>query len=156
MSWYETLLLVLHLLTAVAVCGFVLLQHGKGADMGAAFGSGSSGSLFGAAGSANFLSRTTAILAAIFFASSLGLTWLATTRAGPRSVIEQGVMDKLPASKAADVPSSPSGAAPASIPGTAPGTAPEPAKSAAPAAPVAPAPAPASSAPGSKSGDVPK
>ena len=51
-----------------AICGLVLLQHGKGADMGAAFGSGSSGSLFGAAGSANFLSRTTAVLAAVFFA----------------------------------------------------------------------------------------
>ena len=75
MNMLETLLLVLHLLVAVAICGFVLLQHGKGADMGAAFGSGSSGSLFGAAGSANFLSRTTAILAAVFFASSLGLTW---------------------------------------------------------------------------------
>ncbi len=65
------------MLVAVSICGFVLLQHGKGADMGAAFGSGSSGSLFGAAGSANFLSRTTAILAALFFASSLGLTWFA-------------------------------------------------------------------------------
>ena len=72
MNMLETVLLVLHLLVAVAICGFVLLQHGKGADMGAAFGSGSSGSLFGAAGSANFLSRTTAILAAVFFASSLG------------------------------------------------------------------------------------
>ena len=151
MSLIETLLLVLHLLTAVAVCGFVLLQHGKGADMGAAFGSGSSGSLFGAAGSANFLSRTTAILAAVFFASSLGLTWLATTHTAGKSVIEQGVMDKLPASKASEVPSSPAGAAP----GSTPGTAPDPAKAAAPAAP-APAPAPASSAPGSKSGDVPK
>ena len=80
MNMLETGLLILHLLVAVAICGFVLLQHGKGADMGAAFGSGSSGSLFGAAGSANFLSRTTAILAAIFFASSLGLTWFATTR----------------------------------------------------------------------------
>ena len=74
MIW-ETLLLAAHVLVAVALIGFVLLQHGKGADMGAAFGSGASGSLFGAAGSANFLSRTTAVLAAIFFATSLGLTW---------------------------------------------------------------------------------
>ena len=74
MNMLETLLLILHLLIAVAICGFVLLQHGKGADMGAAFGSGASGSLFGAAGSANFLSRTTGVLAAVFFASSLGLT----------------------------------------------------------------------------------
>ncbi len=76
MNYVETLLLVLHLVVAVVVCGFVLLQHGKGADMGAAFGSGSSGSLFGAAGSANFLSRTTAVLAAVFFLSSIGLTYL--------------------------------------------------------------------------------
>src|SRR6202158_2234472 len=84
MIW-ETLLLGLHVVVAAALIGFVLLQHGKGADMGAAFGSGSSGSLFGAAGSANFLSRTTAILATVFFLSSLGLTYLASNRlaAGP-------------------------------------------------------------------------
>jgi preprotein translocase subunit SecG len=63
MGFLESFLLVVHLVVAAVVCGLVLLQHGKGADMGAAFGSGSSGSLFGAAGSANFLSRTTAILA---------------------------------------------------------------------------------------------
>ena len=80
MIW-ETVLLVVHVLVAAALIGFVLLQHGKGADMGAAFGSGSSGSLFGAAGSANFLSRTTAILATVFFLSSLGLTYLAQQRA---------------------------------------------------------------------------
>ena len=74
--------------------------------MGAAFGSGSSGSLFGAAGSANFLSRTTAILAAIFFASSLGLTWFATTRTAPSGVMQKGVMEKL-APKTSDVPSAP-------------------------------------------------
>ena len=69
MNYVETLLLVVASARGRGiVCGFVLLQHGKGADMGAAFGSGSSGSLFGAAGSANFLSRTTAILAAVFFA----------------------------------------------------------------------------------------
>ena len=83
MNLLQTVLLILHVLVAVAICGFVLLQHGKGADMGAAFGSGSSGSLFGAAGSANFLSRTTAILAAVFFASSLGLTWFAASQGGP-------------------------------------------------------------------------
>ncbi len=80
MNMLQTLLLVLHLLVAVGICGFVLLQHGKGADMGAAFGSGSSGTIFGAAGSANFLSRTTAVLAAVFFATSLGLTWFASTQ----------------------------------------------------------------------------
>ena len=71
MNMLETLLLVVHVIVAAAICGLVLLQHGKGADMGAAFGSGSSGSVFGASGSANFLSRSTAILAALFFASSV-------------------------------------------------------------------------------------
>jgi len=151
MSMLETLLLVVHLLVAVVVCGFILLQHGKGADMGAAFGSGASGSVFGAAGSANFLSRTTAILAAVFFLSSLGLTWLATSRSGPKSVIQQGVMEQMPAPKASDVPPAP---APAPAPaGAAPGSATEPAKT---AAPGAPATGPAGNAAGSKSGDVPK
>jgi len=149
MSMLETLLLVVHLLVAVVVCGFILLQHGKGADMGAAFGSGASGSVFGAAGSANFLSRTTAILAAVFFLSSLGLTWLATSRSGPKSVIQQGVMEQMPAPKASDVPPAP---APAPA-GAAPGSATEPAKT---AAPGAPATGPAGNAAGSKSGDVPK
>ena len=63
----ENLVTVIHVLAAAGVIGLVLLQHGKGADMGAAFGSGSSGSLFGASGSANFLSHATAIFAAVFF-----------------------------------------------------------------------------------------
>jgi preprotein translocase subunit SecG len=145
MSLIQTLLLVLHLLTAVALCGFVLLQHGKGADMGAAFGSGASGSLFGAAGSANFLSRTTGILAAVFFLSSLGLTWFNATQTGAKSVVEQGVMDRAPAPKAADVPSPPAGAVPAGTPAPA-GIAPAPAKAA----------VPAGITPDSKSGEVPK
>ena len=134
MIW-ETLLLGLHVVVAAALIGFVLLQHGKGADMGAAFGSGSSGSLFGAAGSANFLSRTTAILATIFFLSSLGLTYLASNRGavGPGDVMKQGVMQKAPepATKAAEVPA-----------GTAPAV-------------QSPAPAPAKDST-SKAGDVPK
>src|SRR5436190_14036081 len=145
MNMVETLLLILHLLVAVAICGFVLLQHGKGADMGAAFGSGSSGSLFGAAGSANFLSRTTAILAAIFFASSLGLTWFATTRTAPEGVMQKGIMEKM-APKTSDVPSVP-GAAPVASGSTAPG--------APPAADAAKAPAPPAPE-GSKSSEVPK
>lgn len=79
----QTLVLVLHIVAAVGIVVLVLLQHGKGADMGAAFGSGSAGSLFGSAGAANFLSRTTAILAAVFFATSLGLTYFsAPTKSG--------------------------------------------------------------------------
>ncbi len=71
----EFLLLIVHILVAATVVGLVLLQHGKGADMGAAFGSGSSGSLFGASGSANFMSRATAALATVFFLTSMGLTY---------------------------------------------------------------------------------
>jgi preprotein translocase subunit SecG len=73
--------IVAHVLIALAIIGLVLLQHGKGADMGSGFGGGASGSLFGATGSANFLSRATGILAAVFFALSLGLAYLATERA---------------------------------------------------------------------------
>src|SRR5215470_11394183 len=83
----ETLVLVLHVLTALAICGLVLLQHGKGADVGAAFGGGASGSLFGASGSANFLSRTTAVLAAVFFVTSLGLTYLSFRKGEHRGVM---------------------------------------------------------------------
>lgn len=68
--------LVIHVLAAAGIIGLVLMQHGKGADMGAAFGSGSAGSLFGASGSANFLSRSTAVFAVIFFLTSMGLSYL--------------------------------------------------------------------------------
>ncbi len=71
----ETVILILHLMVAIALVVLVLLQQGKGADMGASFGGGASGSLFGASGSANFLSRTTAVLATLFFVTSLLLTW---------------------------------------------------------------------------------
>ena len=83
----ETLVLVLHVLSAIAIIGLVLLQHGKGADMGAAFGGGASGSLFGATGSANFLSRTTAILAAVFFVTSLALTWFSAHKSDAKGVM---------------------------------------------------------------------
>jgi preprotein translocase subunit SecG len=76
----EFLVWIIHILVASAVVGLVLLQHGKGADMGAAFGSGSSGSLFGASGSANFMSRATAVLATAFFLSSLGLTYFSSQK----------------------------------------------------------------------------
>ena len=104
-----TVVLVVHVLVALGIIGLVLLQHGKGAEMGAGFGAGASGSLFGASGSANFLSRTTAILAAIFFVTSLGLAFLAVQK--PRA--SGGVMDAVKDSAPAD-----SGAA--VLPGTAP------------------------------------
>lgn len=75
-----SVVLTVHLLAAAGVIGLVLMQHGKGADMGAAFGSGASGSLFGASGSANFLSRTTAILAAVFFVTSLTLAYISSAK----------------------------------------------------------------------------
>lgn len=84
-----SLVLTVHVLVGLGVIGLVLVQHGKGADMGAAFGSGASGSLFGASGSANFLSRTTAVLATVFFLTSLGLSFLASNKpAAPGSVME--------------------------------------------------------------------
>jgi len=126
MSFLESFLLVLHLIVAAVVCGLVLLQHGKGADMGAAFGSGSSGSLFGAAGSANFLSRSTAILAAVFFVSSLGLTYLGTMHTAPRDIMQQGTPDAPAATKSAE-PSKPA-QPPASAP--VPGSTPAPANEA--------------------------
>jgi preprotein translocase subunit SecG len=117
------------------IIGLVLVQHGKGADMGASFGSGSSGSLFGATGSANFLSRSTAVAATVFFLATLGLAYMNTH--GTRPAASGGsVLDK-PASAA----SAASAAAPA--PGAIP-TAPAVPPAAAPAAPVAPA-APAAS-----------
>ena len=108
-----TVLIVLHVLVALAIIGLVLLQHGKGADMGSGFGGGASGSLFGATGSANFLSRTTAVLAAIFFVLSLALAYTATRRpaeegGGVIDVIRKQQQVSAPAQKpAADVPKPP-------------------------------------------------
>ncbi len=92
----ETLVWVVHVLTAAVLIGLVLMQHGKGADMGAAFGSGSAGSLFGSSGSANFLSRSTAVAATIFFVTSLTLTYLYAHPSQGR-----GVMDRADLSKTA-------------------------------------------------------
>ena len=80
MNMFLNLVLALQILAALAMIGLVLIQHGKGADMGASFGSGASGSLFGATGSANFLSRSTAVCAAIFFACTLALAYIANDR----------------------------------------------------------------------------
>ena len=86
----ETIVWVVHVLTAAVLIGLVLMQHGKGADMGAAFGTGSAGSVFGSSGSANFLSRSTAVAATVFFITSLSLTYL---YAHPAQ--QQGLMDKI-------------------------------------------------------------
>lgn len=139
MQIWMTLILAVQLLTAVIMIGLVLVQHGKGADMGASFGSGASGSLFGATGSANFLSRSTAVCATVFFLCTLALAYLAN--AGGSGVRQGGssVLDR--AAPAASVPAG--GAIPGAIPGAAPGATPGPATGAAPAVP---SPAPASPA----------
>lgn len=102
----ETLFWVVHVIVAITVIALVLLQHGKGADMGAAFGSGSSGSLFGATGSANFLSRSTAIVATLFFLTSLGLAYFGLQQHKPTSVLDRTT-----------VPTTTQPAAPAQVPG---------------------------------------
>ena len=135
----EIAILVLHIIGALGIVGLVLLQHGKGADVGAAFGSGSAGSVFGASGSANFLSRATAVLALLFFLTSLGLTYFSS-----RKTDTGGVMVNQPA---------PAQSLPGQIPGQAPGQAPAPASS---AKPVPAAPIPAAPAERGKVQDVPK
>jgi preprotein translocase subunit SecG len=135
----EVLILVVHVIAALGIIGLVLLQHGKGADMGAAFGSGSAGSVFGSAGSANFMSRTTAVLAVIFFISSIGLTVVAS-----KKTVDKGLMTGDVPTETGDPAQSQS--LPAQIPAS-PLTAP---------APVVPVPLVPGSAAGSKAGDVPK
>jgi preprotein translocase subunit SecG len=133
------LIVVVQIVSALAIIGLVLVQHGKGADMGAAFGSGASGSLFGASGSSNFLSKSTAVAAAIFFASTLGLAYFGTSR--PHASVGGGVMEHVtvPANKA---PAGAGDAVPATVPAPAP-AAPAAAQDvpAAPTAPPAAAPA---------------
>ena len=90
-AFWTHILIAVHVLVALAIIGLVLLQHGKGADMGSGFGGGASSSLFGATGSANFLSRTTGILATIFFVLSLLLAYVATKK----PVEPGGVMDAV-------------------------------------------------------------
>src|ERR1700730_8848214 len=103
MLYLKTLIIVVQLLSAFGVIGLVLLQHGKGADMGASFGSGASGSLFGATGSANFLSRSTAVCAFVFFVATLYLAYSANDR--PRAATGS-VLDRPTASAPAAAGSS--------------------------------------------------
>jgi preprotein translocase subunit SecG len=137
MDMWINVVVTVHVLIALAIIGLVLLQHGKGADMGSGFGSGSSGSLFGATGSANFLSRATAVLATIFFITSLGLAYLATNK--PKST--GGVLDA--AKKELSAPPAPT-------------VVPAPAKPAAESSTEVPKPVPAAPAEGSKSKEVPQ
>ena len=113
MNFFLTSLLAVQMITAVTMVGLILIQHGKGADMGAAFGSGSSGSLFGASGSANFLSRTTAVLATLFFACTLLLAYFGAARPVTTSgSVLEGTVVVTPPVPAAVAPAQPaSGAA---------------------------------------------
>jgi len=105
--------LIVHVIVSLAIIGLVLLQHGKGADMGSGFGGGTSGSLFGATGSANFLSRATAVLATVFFISSLGLAYLASQKPSEARGVMDGVktepakVDPAKSVPAPDVPAAP-------------------------------------------------
>ena len=134
------LIVVLQVVSALAIIGLVLVQHGKGADMGAAFGSGASGSLFGASGSSNFLSKSTAVAAAIFFTATLALAYFGTNR--PTASVGAGVMERAPAPVTA--PANNAGnAVPNTVPAAAAPAAPAPAATQdVPTAPAAPAPTP--------------
>ena len=139
MNLMLNLVVALQILAALVMIGLVLVQHGKGADMGASFGSGASGSLFGATGSANFLSRPTAACAAVFFACTLALAFFSNDRARPStgSVLDRPAIAAPAASGAA----SSSTGAPAVLPGSLPpggATQPAPATPASSAAAVAP------------------
>ena len=119
MEMWINIVIAAHVLVALVIIGLVLLQHGKGADMGSGFGGGSSGSLFGATGSANFLSRATAVLATVFFLTSLGLAYLATNKPNSSGGVLDAAKKDLPApaapaagNPAAEAPK-PAGAAPA-------------------------------------------
>jgi preprotein translocase subunit SecG len=131
-----TLFLVAQIISALVMIGLVLVQHGKGADMGASFGSGTSGSLFGATGSANFLSRSTAICATVFFVCTLALAYL-NTHGSPRAAGQGSVLDRavtpaapgaagsapagaIPAAPAGAIPTAPAGATPATPAGAIP------------------------------------
>jgi preprotein translocase subunit SecG len=123
--------LIAQMLSAVAMIGLILIQHGKGADMGAAFGSGSSGSLFGASGSANFMSRATSALAAVFFVCTMALSYFGNLRPTSSGSVLDGAAVVVPVPAAPAVPAGPAG----QIPGNTPA-----------AATVAPAAAPATPA----------
>ncbi len=106
MSWVQTLAVVFHVLLAAAIIGLVLIQRGKGADAGAGFGAGASGTVFGARGSGSFLSRTTAVLATLFFLTSLGLSYLFGKSEAPTSVIDR-VQVEQPVPAPVEVPAAP-------------------------------------------------
>ncbi len=142
MNTVFNIIVIVQVLSALTIIGLVLLQHGKGADMGAAFGSGASGSLFGATGSSNFLSKSTGLAAAIFFIATLALVYLGNHR----SAVTGGVMENLPAASAP--------APAAAIPATS--AEPVPASAAASGSASAAASVPAPSTGSAQSNQIPK
>ena len=116
MNVIVNVILAVQMLTALVMIGLILIQHGKGADMGAAFGSGSSGSLFGASGSANFMSRTTAVLAAIFFVSTLALAYFGNSRPTSAGSVLEGTSGVAPATAVAPSGSASSAIVPPAVP----------------------------------------
>src|ERR1035437_4052344 len=115
MNAFHTIIIIIQVLSAITIIGLVLLQHGKGADMGAAFGSGASGSLFGASGSSNFMSKSTGVAAAIFFGATLALAYLGNIR----TTVSGGVMENLPAAAIPVAGAPPAASAPATPPASA-------------------------------------
>ncbi|GAA0754300.1 preprotein translocase subunit SecG [Ideonella azotifigens] len=118
MHIWLNLLVVLQMVAAIVMIGLVLVQHGKGADMGASFGSGASGSLFGATGSANFLSRTTAVCASVFFVATLGLAFMSNS-VGRATPVEGASVLERAAPAAPSAPQIPTGESSASVPAAA-------------------------------------
>ncbi|MDR2335010.1 MAG: preprotein translocase subunit SecG [Burkholderiaceae bacterium] len=116
MGMLVNIILAVQILSALGMIGLILVQHGKGADMGAAFGSGSSGSLFGASGSANFLSRSTAALATVFFVSTLALAYFGNARPTSTGSVLEGPAAAVPAPAATPASADASVPAPAAVP----------------------------------------
>ena len=144
MSIVLKLVLILQMLSAVVMIVLILIQHGKGADMGAAFGGGSSGSLFGASGSANFMSRATSALAAVFFVCTMALSYFGNLRPTSSGSVLDGAAVVAPVPAAPAVPAGPEG----QIPGNTPAAA--PVVPVAPSAAIVPVPAPAAPVDASK------
>jgi preprotein translocase subunit SecG len=113
------IILAVQMLSALVMIGLILVQHGKGADMGAAFGSGGSGSLFGASGSANFLSRTTAVLATVFFIATLSLAYFGNLRTTGSTSVLEGPAAAVPAGAPSAAPAASGASAAASVPAVA-------------------------------------
>jgi preprotein translocase subunit SecG len=111
----ETVILIVHVLAAVSLVALILLQQGKGADMGAAFGSGASSTVFGSQGSASFMTRGTAIMATVFFITSLSLAYFTGEGVSRKSVTEESVVETVDSEVpvAEDMPSVPAAATPA-------------------------------------------